>query len=64
MEPKEMAKWAYSHACDKCHAGELCNLSACISAKDIADFLERHERLEGTDSHGNPVRGWFVADKV
>jgi hypothetical protein len=64
MDPHNMATWAYSHACDKCQAGETCQLEACINAQEVADFLKRHYRFEGVDSSGKQVRGWFVPDQV
>jgi hypothetical protein len=64
MDPKQMAEWAYSHACDKCHAGEVCEMDACLNASEVSDFLKRVERFEGTNASGTKVRGWFVPDQV
>jgi hypothetical protein len=64
MDPKAMAQWAYSHACDRCHAGEECGIDACISAQEVAGFLERMERIDTTDDTGRRIRGWMVADQV
>ncbi len=64
MDPHDMAEWAYSHACDKCHAGEACEIDACINAREIADFLRRVERVETKDQSGRTLQGWYVPDKV
>lgn len=64
MDPKGMAEWAYSHACDKCHAGEACEIDACLEAKDVAEFLQRVRRLDTTTGDGERLRGWFVPDRV
>jgi hypothetical protein len=64
MDPQQMAEWAYSHACDKCHAGEACEMDACLNASEVSDFLKRLERFEGTHASGARVRGWFIPDRV
>ena len=64
MDPLQMAEWAYSQECDKCHAGEPCELDACLNADEIANFLKRLERLDTSDKSGNHLRGWFVPDQV
>jgi hypothetical protein len=64
MDPEQMADWAYSYACDKCHRGEDCEIDACMNASEVSDFLKRVHRFEGTDSEGHSVRGWFAPDIV
>jgi hypothetical protein len=64
MDPQQMAEWAYSFACEKCHSGEECEVDQCLNASEVSDFLKRVERFKGTDERGTPVRGWFVPDRV
>jgi hypothetical protein len=63
MDPKQMAEWAYSHACDRCRSGEKCELDACINAQEVALFLQRLERVDTVDFHGNPIDGWLIRDR-
>jgi hypothetical protein len=64
MDPQKMAEWAYSHACDKCHAGEVCEMDACINASEVADFLKKTVRIDTTDAGGQPLKGWFIPDQI
>jgi hypothetical protein len=64
MDPQQMAEWAYSHACDKCHAGEPCEMDACLNAQEVTDFLKRVERVDTTDAQGNALKGWLVRDQI
>ena len=64
MDPTGMAEWAYSHACDRCHAGEPCELDACINAQKVADFLRRMVRVDTTDASGQKIKGWMVPDRI
>jgi hypothetical protein len=64
MDPQQMADWAYSHACDKCHSGEECKMDECLNASEVSDFLKRMERFEGKGADGASVRGWFIRDQV
>ena len=64
MNPQQMADWAWSHACEKCHTEGDCEIEECLNAQEVSDFLKRVRRFEGKDDSGKTVRGWFVPDQV
>ena len=64
MNPRQMAEWAFNHACEKCRTDQECEIDECLSATEVSDFLKRIVRFEGKDNMDKPVRGWFVPDQV